>query len=780
MQLGTELTVKVTGANFLGLTAVKSDNPKLFVSLTNKAMATETDIWLKVKAATNLPRGDYDISLANEKGEGTPAKLYVGHLPHVFEPETNKPGTTRFVSWPLTYWGTLDPGGDTDELEFRAKSGQTLVFDLAAKSIGSKSDAFLTLLDANGSILASQGEFDGGDPLLAYPIATNGTYRIRITDATEGGSPDFYYRLTMGELPEVVSVFPPSVQTNSTAQVQLIGYNLAGKDKVTIKPVKAGELEVPLDMDKYRSRRAFKVLVTDDPVIVESEPNDTPAQANPIPVPCDRVRADFPGGTADSDVDLYRFEARAGQRLILETDAARRGSPLDTKIEVLSATGAPVERLQLRAVRDSAINFRSIDSGSTEARIDNWQEMELDQYLYLEGEVCRLFRAPQGPDSAFIFYTSAGKRRDYFDTSATDHALDEPCYIIEPHPPGEKLQPNGLPIFPLYYVNDDDADRQLGADARLHFTAPATGAYIVRVSDNRGRSGPRYFYRLAVRQARPDFTVTLNGATPTVSPGAGRELSVTANRIDNFDEDIRVDITGVPAGFRVSTPIVIQAGHSEAQGTINCDTNAMAPAAADMAKIKVTATAMVDGKEVVKSVNSFDKITLGGAATLLVECEPYDAGATNFVLRPVAAKPLEITMAPGQIVPAWIKAQRRGHDDLITFTGENLPHGVIIDNIGLNGVLIPKDESRRHIFLSCEKWVPETDLLFYIKAAQAGDPASLPVLLHIRRPALNQTASAGKVTAAPGILVGTTPAVSLQIGRHVRVSDFSSAPLRHG
>lgn len=740
MQRGTELTMKAIGANFLGLTAVKSSNPKLTVVLTNQAMATETETWLHVKAAADLPRGEYTIWLANEKGDGNAAKLYIGHLPHVFESENNKPGTIQFVSWPLSYWGTLDPGGDSDELEFRAQSGQTLVFDLAAKSIGSKAEANLTLLDGAGHILASQGEYDGGDPLLAYTVATNGNYRLRITEATDGGSPDFYFRLTMGELPEVVSVFPPAVQTNHQAEVQLVGYNLNGQDKITIKPTKAGELDVPIDQDKYRSRRAFKVLVTDDPVIVESEPNDSPAQANSIPVPCTvcgRINA-------DNDADLYRFQAKAGQDLILETEAARRGSPVDTKIEILHANGEPVERLQLRAVRDSAINFRGIDSSSVEVRVDNWQEMELNQYLYMQGEVCRFFRAPQGPDSGFIFYNSAGRRRDYFDTSATDHALDAPCYIVEPHPPEEKLQPNGLPVFPLYYANDDDADRQLGTDSRLHFAAPTNGWYIVRVTDNRGRGGPRFFYRLVVREARPDFNVTLNGGSPAISPGSGREFSVTANRMDGFDGDIRVDIAGLPWGFAVSTPIVIQAGHSEASGTINCATNAMTPKAEEIAKIKVTATAMVNGKQITKPVNSFDKISVGGSAALLVACEPYDASATNFLQRPVTAKPLEITLAPGGIVPAWIKVARHGHDDLITFTAGNLPHGVIIDNIGLNGVLIPKEENSREIFLNCEKWVPDIDRLFYIKAAQAGEPTSLPILLHVRRVSLNQTASVMK------------------------------------
>jgi WD40 repeat protein len=732
LQRGTEIMVKLTGTNFLGLTAIKSSNPKLAVSVTDSSKTTDTELWLKVKAPADLPRGEYTITLANEKGDGTPGKLYVGHLPHMFEAETNMPGSIRQVSWPLSYWGMLNPGGDSDELQFHAKGGQTLVFDMAAKSIGSSAETFLTLLDNGGHILASQGEFDGGDPLLAFAVATNGDYRIRVTEVTDGGSPDFYYRLTMGELPAVVGVFPPTVRANSAVQLKLIGYNLAGKDTITVKSAKSGPLAVPLDMEKYRFRRAFNVQVSDEPVIVESEPNDTPAQANAIPVPCTVCGQIDPPGKADSDADLFRFEARAGENLILETDAARSGSPVDTKIEVLDTNGAPVERVQLRAVRDSAINFRGFDSSFGEVRLDNWQEMQLNQYIYMEGEVCRFFRAPRGPDSGFGMYVSAGKRRDYFDTSAADHALDEPCYIVEPHPPGEELQPNGLPVFRLNYVNDDDGDRQLGTDSRLHFTAPATGSYIVRVTDNRGRGGPRFFYRLNVRDARPDFTVVLNGAAPNILPGAGREFSLTANRIDGFDGDIRVDISGVPKGFLVSTPMVIQAGHSDAEGTINCDSNAVAPTPADLANIEVTATAMVNGREFVEAVNPFTSITLGEKPKLLVDCEPYDAAMTNYPARNVSEKPLEVTLEPGGETPVWIKVKRQGHDDLVTFTGENLPHGVIIDNIGLNGVLIPKEESEREIFLHAEAWVPETDRLFYIKAAQAGAPTSLPVLIHIR------------------------------------------------
>jgi hypothetical protein len=96
--------------------------------------------------------------------------------------------------------------------------------------------------------------------------------------------------------------------------------------------------------------------------------------------------------------------------------------------------------------------------------------------------------------------------------------------------------------------------------------------------------------------------------------------------------------------------------------------------------------------------------------------------------------PLELTIAPGQTIPAWLGIKRNGHEDLVTFTVENLPHGIIVDNIGLNGVLIPKGQNEREIFLTAAKWVPETDRLCYAIENQAGNQTSRPLLLHVRKP----------------------------------------------
>jgi hypothetical protein len=539
----------------------------------------------------------------------------------------------------------------------------------------------------------------------------------------------------------VTGVFPLGIGTNAEADVKLIGVNLPPNAKVRLKAGGAGELDVPIDPDKFRSQRAFKVAVSDGPQLAEAEPNDTPELATVLPVP-GAVNGRITSGTKEADSDLFRVELKAGQTWILETDAARRNSPVDTKIEVLHASGKAVARMLLQGVRNTAINFRGVDSNGNNMRLDHYEEMELTEYLYMNGDVMRLFRMPQGPDSDMLMFTSAGKRRAYFDTTAVAHALDEPGFIVTPQPLGAKLASTGLPVFTLHYENDDDGERKLGRDSKVYFSAPTNGSYFVRVTDTRGHSGDTFAYRLIVREAKPDFTVSVGGVNPTVSPGSGQSFTVNADRLDGFDGEIRVDVSGLPPGFSVSTPIVIEAGHTEAKGSIHAALDAPRPNDTNAAMTKVTATAMVDGKAVTKEVNSLGKIKLGDKPKLYVTLEPYSESATNhFNPAMTGSQPLELTIAPGRLIPAWLKIKRNGHQDLVTFFAENLPHGVIVADIGLNGVLIPKDESERKIFFSADRWVADQDRLFYMIEQQAGRQTSLPVLLKVRRASEKQAAS---------------------------------------
>jgi WD40 repeat protein len=470
------------------------------------------------------------------------------------------------------------------------------------------------------------------------------------------------------------------------------------------------------------------------PEVAEVEPNDTPSQATPLPIPGTATGVLHPQEGREADVDLFRFESPAGRTWIIETNAARQKSPADTKIEVLHSDGTPVERLLFRAVRDSYITFRPIDSRSRDVRVTNWEEMGLNQFLYMGGEVCKIFRMPQGPDSGIQFYGVRGQRMCYFDTSATVHAEEDPVYIVEAYPPGTPLIDNGLPVFTHYYTNDDDGERKLGSDSRLTFTAPDDGAYLVRVTDVRGFGGEDFKYSLTIREPRPDFTVSLGGKNPKVPAGSGQRITITLDRIDNFNDEVRIDIDGLPPGFSVASPVVVEADHLEARTVINAAPDAETPTKEQWSQVKVTATAVIHDREVVKDIGDLGEFKLEPKPKVIVKLEPDETAAAE---RDGAAEAgdskHELVIAPGTTMTAMLSIERHDFEGELKFDVDNLPHGVIVDNIGLSGILIREGETHRQIFLTAADWVPETTRLIHAVSNGQGNQASLPITLHVRK-----------------------------------------------
>lgn len=427
------------------------------------------------------------------------------------------------------------------------------------------------------------------------------------------------------------------------------------------------------------------------------------------------------------EADFFRFELKAGERRVVETFAARKKWPTDTRVEVLHADGRPVLRRLLHAVRDSYITFRPIDSNTVDVRVKNWQEMELNQYLYLGGEVCRIFRMPEGPDSGFNFYKVNGKRRNYFDTSATIHAKDDPVYVVTPHEPGARIVDNGLPVFPLYFQNDDGGWRAAGRDSRLVFTAPTDGTYLIRVSDVRGQGSPNHRYELTVRPPKPDFGVSVGGKNPTVAAGSGRRMIFTANRIDDFGGPVEITVENLPPGFSAASPVTVQAGHVEARSVLYATPDAEAPTKEQWSAVRVTARATIDGKVVEKPLGDLGEIKVAKKPNVRLWLEPHepagnlDTGTGDIVVR------------PGTRTTVVLKIERNGANGPLRFDVDNLPHGVIVADLGLNGITLLPGQTERVLFLQAADWVPETDRLMHAVSRGQGEQASPPLLLHVRR-----------------------------------------------
>ena len=136
---------------------------------------------------------------------------------------------------------------------------------------------------------------------------------------------------------------------SATAKLLGKGKKVPVPNQQDAKKVGDSEIEVEVNVPKDVSGTAELTVVGPDGAsrpyrlrahdgtqrVAEREPNDGFKQAQPVPVPSvveGVVRQ-------PQDVDVYRVEGRAGERLVFEVEAARFGSPLDAILTLHDAEG---------------------------------------------------------------------------------------------------------------------------------------------------------------------------------------------------------------------------------------------------------------------------------------------------------------------------------------------------------------------------------------------------------------------------------------------------------
>ena len=430
---------------------------------------------------------------------------------------------------------------------------------------------------------------------------------------------------------------------------------------------------------------------------------------------------------APGETDAYQWQANAGEVWAIDADQLDK-SPIDTIVTVLDASGQPVLRTRLQAVRDSYFTFRGKDSKQVgDFRIFNWQEMNLSQYLYAAGEVTRLWMHPRGPDSGFNVYPGEGTRWTYFGTTHTAHALGEPAYIVQPLPPAAEPVANGLPVFNIYYENDDDPMRIAGTNSRLVFTAPSEGLFTVRIADTRGAGGDNYQYRLSIRPAAPMFRPSLSEANGQLRRGTGREFTVRTDRFDEFDGPVTFEIPDLPPQIKSNTPLTIEQGQRYATGTLWVSEDA--EAWEGKIEPQVIAWAMINGKRVERKVGKVGSLTLGDVPSVIPSIQPLDRETAD-------GEDWTLQVRRGETTSARLVIRRKaGFDAEVKFgnetSGRNTSQGVYIDNIGLNGLIVLKGSHERQFFLTADISAVPGKRSFFVTASVDGNVTSHPITVEV-------------------------------------------------
>lgn len=318
-------------------------------------------VLVEVTIAPDAEPGEREIRLVTLRGVSNPLVFYVGQVPEF----SRKPMVTASkqvlgkesqalrrrpanevedqVPVPCTVNGQI-ASGEVNRYRFSARKGQRLVLTtLGRQLVPFLADAVpgwfqpvLTLSDAEGKEVAYDDDYEfKPDPTIFYQVPKDGEYVVAIRDSLYRGREDFVYRITIGELPFITSIFPLGGQAGTLVKPEVKGWNLEQADLTPL----AAEAEPGI----YRLAVSSKGLVSNRvpfsldelPEGFDQEPNNNQAEAQKVTLPIIiNGRINRP-----DDWDVFQFSAKANQTIVAEVQARRLDSPLDSIIKLTDAAG---------------------------------------------------------------------------------------------------------------------------------------------------------------------------------------------------------------------------------------------------------------------------------------------------------------------------------------------------------------------------------------------------------------------------------------------------------
>lgn len=489
LQAGTSTDVQLSGADLDGITRL------VFSHSGFSAKPGPEGRWT-INADAALASGIYELRAVGQWGITNPVPIIVGNFTEIRETEPNSPASQQ-IKLPVTVQGQIQAATDVDIFAFEGKKDQRIVIDFKADQLDSPLDGTLKLIGPNGTLVAENLDTFGYDPNIELKLPETGLYQLHVFDAVYSGSPAHRYCLTIHDGPVIDSTLPMAVESGKSVTLKVLGRGLnAGPDanyfmtsgfpeesKSTLFPVDnlKGMFQVkPNDSNADAPVRHWLsqlgengpklsspvvLAVAEAPVVVETESNNIPENAQQVILPCD-----FSGVfQKPGDLDYISFHAKKDETWLIQTIASRQGSLANPEVLILQ---------------------RKPD-GST-AQIAELAEQQAN---------------PFGP---------------VFETATVDRMLT--------------------------------------------WKVPNDGDYLVRMRNlNRRDGNARCYYRLVVRQLKPDFQIIAinSGATgptgTTFFKGSRSLLQVLVNRKEGFDLPVRVTAVGLPQGVSAN-PLVFNAG----------------------------------------------------------------------------------------------------------------------------------------------------------------------------------------------------------------------------
>jgi hypothetical protein len=372
---GQVTAVEIRGQFLDGASAV------LFDDLDAKVEALEPAkdvLKVNVRVSDKAAPGSRSFRVVTPKGLSNPGRVVVTRpIPLVAEKEPNHGfRAAQLVTAPCTVEGVLKNGEEVDVFAVEMREGQTLVAEAFAARGGSGLDALVTIFSPDGREIAADDDLFGRDAAAWATIPAAGRYFVQIQDAN-GRNPDGVaegkttreYLLTIGEVPLVISAYPPGASRGQISLFDLIGVNLPeGLPYRRSFPANEPPGDALLRVEAPKGvANALTIRLGDGPEVVEPDPEGADDPLRPMPAVVPGAISGRFSAIDDGDIDYYRLIPAPGREgdYAITVYAARIGSPADPVVSIVDPRGASQGEDDDKLGRDARIERRIDKDGLT-------------------------------------------------------------------------------------------------------------------------------------------------------------------------------------------------------------------------------------------------------------------------------------------------------------------------------------------------------------------------------------------------------------------------------
>ena len=211
-----------------------------------------------------------------------------------------------------------------------------------------------------------------------------------------------------------------------------------------------------------------------------------------------------------------------------------------------------------------------------------------------------------------------------------------------------------------------------GRDARIDFSFPGPGVYMLRVEDITGAGGDGHIYHLSVVPTRPDFSISVTPDNPNIGRGGTVVLTVTADRRVGFSGEISLEVLNLPPAVTASSGAILK---EMGEGIITLTAAPDAPLKHRV--VQVVGTVMPLTGELVKRAASPIEFYRLANQLLPVQRSSVVVSVTEPPNVILSVSPENLTIAPETPVPLRVIAQRKpGSQQILTLALLGLPPGI--------------------------------------------------------------------------------------------------------